>query len=89
MNTRDEISRMTPLHAAKVREQYEKQLHYQREKLIFLKKRKEKMMSRLDEEIKKIEADISLSQSVIEAIDESHFNTITNSIPEEVFDEVF
>lgn len=80
MMSRDSIGRLRPKQAEKVRADYEKQLELQRKYLTHLKGRKAKLIKKLDKEIAEVEADIQGSKSVIEAIDECHFNTIERDL---------
>lgn len=86
---RDDISRMTPKKAEQTREEYMLQLKFQREHLVKLKARRDRLMKKLNEEIEKVEADIHNITSVIYEIDAAHFNTLGPEPDESVYDECF
>jgi len=86
---RDDISRMTPKKAEQTREEYTLQLKFQRERLVKLKARRDRLMKKLNEEIEKVEADIHNITSVIYEIDAAHFNTLDPEPDERVYDECF
>lgn len=89
MSMRDEIARMTPERANRKREEFVAHLHLQREHLIQLKKRRDRVLKKMNEEIEKVEADIHNITSVIYEIDAAHFNTLDPEPDESVYDECF
>ena len=81
---RDDISRMSYEKAKKVREEYAAHLSYQRDHIVRLKARRDRLMKKLDEEIDKVSADIQETITVIEEIDKAHFKSI-----EDVIDDIY
>lgn len=89
MSMRDEIARMTPERASRKREEFVAHLHLQREHLIQLKKRRDRVLKKMNEEIEKVEADIHNTESVIFEIDHAHFDTLDPDMDDSVYDECF
>ena len=59
--------------AAVLKDQYESQLIFEKEKLEMLKARKTRIIRRLDRDISKLEEDIASTESVIESLDTIYF----------------
>lgn len=85
---RDDISRMSYERAKKVREEYAAHLSYQRDHIVRLKARRDRLMKKLDEEIDKVAADIQETVTVIEELDKAHFKSV-DEVLDSVFDECF
>ena len=85
---RDDISRMSYERAKKVREEYAAHLSYQRDYIVRLKARRDRLMKKLDEEIDKVSADIQETITVIEELDKAHFKSV-DEVLDSVFDECF
>lgn len=59
--------------AAVLKDQYESQLIFEKEKLEMLKARKARIIRQLDRDISKLEEDIASTESVIESLDAIYF----------------
>ena len=90
MTIRDELYRMTPERAERLREDLCAQLKLERQKLTTMKGRKARVIKKLDADIHRVEENIHNLTSTIYTIDEVHFNTLNpGEIREEAFDEAF
>lgn len=76
MSVRDDISKMSPARAARVREDFVAQKRFQELRLMQLNKRRARLIKDLDEQISKTRDEIDELMTVIEEIDKAHFNTI-------------
>lgn len=85
---RDDIARMPYEKAQKVREEYAAHLSFQRDHIVRLKARRDRLMKKLDEEIDKVAADIQETVTVIDEIDKAHFKSL-DEVMDEVLDTAF
>ena len=85
---RDSISRLTPEKARAMRQEYEAQVKLEREKYIAIKNRKHKIVKKLDKDLADCEERIQNSLSIIEAVDNMHFDTQPIWTDDGLFDEI-
>lgn len=69
----DEWYHMSTKKAAVLKDQYESQLIFEKEKLETLKARKARIIRQLDRDISKLEEDIASTETVIESLDAIYF----------------
>ena len=84
MSVRDDISKMSQSRAERVRGDFVAQKKFQENRLMQLKKRKDRLVRDLDEQISKTYAEIDELTNVINEIDQAHFNTLTDLSEEDI-----
>ena len=89
MTIRDEIYRMKPERAERLRKDLAEQLEFEKHKLAQMRSRKKRVIKKLDADIHKVEENVNNLMNTIHVIDRTHFNTLDpGELTEAEFDEI-